>query len=115
MIEFTEEQEIRAMRKDCRVWTSLMVDAWYSSGYLHAHDYPSDVLVSHLKKIFYFCQEKKVASNEHIVLLTFLLLRANSLRCSPQDLEDVASYFLHHAKLNNIDYAKQWIDFYLGS
>lgn len=113
MIEFTAEQEMRAMRRDCRVWTEFMVEAWYSSDYPHATDYPAEALVSDLREVYFACHSSGVQNIVLISLLGFLVLRAKTLECSEVDVQCIADFFMIHARSNKFDYAQDWIELYL--
>lgn len=114
MIEFTFEQEERVTRRDCRAWMELIIGAWYSSRYSYSNEYPAEILVSDLRKIYFFCQERNLVSAEQTALLAFIFLRANILRCTKADFDCIVEYFVSHAEMNNVHYANKWIDFYLA-
>lgn len=113
MIEFTAEQERRAMRRDCRVWTELMVQAWYESDYPQATDYSADVLVSDLRWIYFTCHDGKVQDIAFISLLGLIVLRARMLNCSVENIVAFVDYFLIHARVDNVNYAQASIEIYL--
>ncbi|NHZ83170.1 hypothetical protein F2P44_28425 [Massilia sp. CCM 8695] len=113
MIEFTADQEKKAMRRDCRAWTKLMAEAWYTSDYPHATDYPAAALVSDLREVYFVCQANKVSDVGSISILGFDILRANLLMCSKENMDAMMKYFLIHAKAANVDYAQNWIEIYL--
>ncbi|NHZ33005.1 hypothetical protein [Massilia rubra] len=113
MIEFTEDQERRAMRRDCRVWTQLMVRAWYTSDYPNATSYPAVALVADLQWIYFACYNENMQNLDDISLLGLIVLQAKTLNCSNEDVACIANFFLFHAQANNVNYAKNWIEIYL--
>ncbi|HEX8612067.1 MAG TPA: hypothetical protein VF800_12335 [Telluria sp.] len=113
MIEFTADQEDRAMRMDCRVWTALMVEAWYANDYPHAINYPAGDLVWDLQEVYFACRNGCVHNVAHISLLALLVLRAKGLNCSECDVQAIMDYFLIYARASNVNYARAWIELYL--
>lgn len=113
MIEFGEKQEKLAVQRDCRAWTKLMVEAWYSSDYTDATDYSPTALVLDLQEVYLTCQDNGLKNTGSISLLGFLVIRAKMLNCSEADLDSIVSYFLVHAQAENVGYAQNWIDLYL--
>jgi hypothetical protein len=113
MIEFGEEQEKRAVQRDCRVWTKLMVEAWYSSDYPDATDYSPTALAQDLQEVYLTCHNNGLKNTDYMSLLGFLVIRAKMLNCSEADLDSIVGYFLIHARAENVDYAQNWIDLYL--
>ncbi|MFB9246100.1 hypothetical protein IV454_06305 [Massilia antarctica] len=113
MIAFTADQEKRAMRRDCRAWTELMVEAWYTSDYPNATDYPAAELVSDLRTVYFVCRENDIENVKHISLLGFNVLRANMLNRSNADVSAIVDYFLMYAQGGNVHYAQAWIEIYI--
>ncbi|ATQ73125.1 hypothetical protein CR152_00330 [Massilia violaceinigra] len=113
MIKFTADQEKKAMRRDCRAWTKLMAEAWYTSDHPHATDYSAAAVVSDLREVYFLCQAHKVSDVGSISILGFDVLRANLLMCSRKDIIGMMKYFLMHANAANVDYAQNWIEIYL--
>lgn len=113
MIEFTKEQEMRDMRQECRVWSGLMVEAWYWSDYAHATGYLPATLVSDLQAVYFRCRHSGVDNASSISLLGFLVLRAKMLRCSEVDVQSIVEYFLTYAQAGNVNYAQTWVEIYL--
>ncbi|MDQ1834941.1 hypothetical protein [Massilia scottii] len=113
MIEFTADQEKKAMRRDCRVWTKLMAETWYASDYPHATDYPAVALVADLRDVYFACYNDDVKNTDSISLLGFIVLRANMLNCSNADIQSIVDYFFGHARGENVEYAQAWIEIYL--
>ncbi len=113
MIEFTANQEVRSMRTDCRVWTEIMIERWYSSEYPQAVDYPADELVLDLQEVFFACCNDGVQNVAFISLLALLVLQAKGLNCSERDVQFMMEFFLIYAHLNKVHYAQIWIEYYL--
>ncbi|MDQ1924210.1 hypothetical protein [Massilia pseudoviolaceinigra] len=113
MIEFTADQEKRAMRRDCRIWTEFMVEAWYMSDHPHATEYRAADLVSDLRKVYFACRENDIENVQHISLLGFKVLYANMLGCSQEDITAIVQYFCGNARAGNADFATNWIETYL--
>lgn len=113
MIEFTEEQEKRAMRKDFRVWAELMVEAWYMSDYPNSTDYPAAQLVSDLDAVYLACAENNLNNVQQISFLGFAILRANVLTCSQIDIGTIIEYFCKQAREGNAEFGQRWIEMYL--
>ena len=113
MIEFTNEQEGAGLRRDCRSWTELMSQEWYSSDVPGALDYPPVELIQHLRAVYFSCVDANIDDIEYISRLGFNVLRANTLHCESADIIVMVNFFLQHAKEDNIEYAQTWINFYL--
>ncbi|MCE3607078.1 hypothetical protein LXA47_26265 [Massilia sp. P8910] len=113
MIEFTADQEKHAMRRDCRVWTELMVEAWYMSDHPHATDYAPVELVSDLGAVYFACRANDIKNVQHISVLGFDVLRARMLGCSKQDIAAIVQYFCRSAKGGNADLGQNWINIYI--
>ena len=113
MIDFTSEQEIKILRRDCRTWTELVAQEWYSSDYSSAADYPAKALTQHLRAVYFTCHDAGITNMEYVSRLGFTVLRANTLECEAIDIEAIVIFFIHHAKGDNVDYAQNWIDLYL--
>lgn len=113
MIEFTKEQEMRDVRHECRVWTGLMVEAWYWCNYTNATDYLPTMLVADLQEVYFRCVDSGIDNASSISLLGFCVLRAKMLRCSEVDVDSMVKYFLIYAKAGKVHYARTWIEIYL--
>lgn len=113
MIEFTKEQEMRDMRQECRVWTGLMVEAWYWSNFVNATDYLPAMLVADLQEVYFRCVHSGIDDVSSISILGLFVLRANILRCSKADVDSIVEYFIIYVKAGKINYALTWIEIYL--
>ena len=115
MIEFSENQESKALRHDCRAWTELVGQSWYTSENPLAADYPVEELIHHLRAVYFACSEAGIENMEYVTLLGFNVLRANASGCSAESVEAMVDYFLLHAQGDNVEYAQNWIDLYLDT
>lgn len=113
MIELTEAQEGKILRRDCRAWIELVAQAWYDSDHPGAGAYPGDDLIAHLRAVYDACREADMENMEDVTLLGFNVLRANTAQCAPEDVTGMVNYFIRHASSGNAAYAQAWIDLYL--
>ncbi|RSZ59185.1 hypothetical protein HF313_01920 [Massilia atriviolacea] len=113
MIELTEAQEGKILRRDCRGWIELMAQAWYESGHAGADAYPGDALITHLRAVYDACRDANMENMDDVSLLGFNVLRANTARCGADDVTALVDYFIRHARSGNAAYAQAWIDLYL--
>lgn len=113
MFALTPEQEQKIQRQDRRIWQELVARQWYASGYPGAEDYPADALLSHLCAVYHACQRAGLESLEHISLLGFNVLRANSQGFDDDSVADMVDFFIGHARGDNIDYAQNWVELQL--
>lgn len=113
MIELTEAQEGKILRRDCRAWIELLAQAWYESPHPGATAYPGDALVAHLRAVYDACRDANMENMEDVTLLGFNVLRANTAQCAPEDVAAMVDYFIRHARSDNAAYAQAWIDIYL--
>ena len=90
-----------------------MIEAWYTSDYPNATDYPAAALVSDLRAVYFACHYGNVLNAGSISLLGFIVLRANMLNCSEVDVRSIVDYFLAYAQGDNVNYAQTWIEIYL--
>lgn len=113
MIKFSVDQENRSRHRDCRVWTELMVDAWYTSDSPIAIEYPATLLVADLRSVYFLCQKNNLKDVQSISYLGFAVLRANMRMDSKVDLDAIVTYFCEYARVNNAEFAQRWIEIYL--
>lgn len=113
MIEFTQEQENRALRRDCRMWTELVAQEWYRADNPLSANYPAEEFTQHLRAVYFTCYNAGIENLAHTTQLGFIVLRAIAIECETADIKAIAAFFIRHAKADNVDYAQNWIDLYL--
>lgn len=115
MLIFTQDQELSNARRECRLWTGMIAESWYQPENPLADVIPADLFIQQTRAVYFTCQNAGVTDFLPVSELALIVLRATSLFYDQEQIQDMASYFLHHARGNNTEYAGNWIDLILDS
>lgn len=113
MIELSPLQEQKIQRSECRTWLELVARQWYASDFPDAENYPVPDLMAHLKALHTAWQGAGLENIEHLSLLAFDVLQANTLGFDPASVAEMVDFFIAHAEGDNVGYAQNWIDLQL--
>jgi hypothetical protein len=110
MIEITPHQQGLLQRQDCREWTELVANDWFTSGYQGALEYPVADAIQHLRAVYFSCLHAGIENIEYISLLGFNVLRANVAGYDESSVRTLVNFFITYAQTEQIDYAQNWIE-----